>query len=213
MRTDTLIDMLARQAGPVAPRGAGRALALALVLATPLSFALMLYELGLNPELAAYARLPMFWVKLGFGLALGAAGLWLALRLARPGVPAGAARIAPVLPIAALWLVALAALALAAPDARPALVLGSTWRVCPPNIAMLSLPVAIGALLALRTAAPTRLTQAGLAAGLLAGGVGTAVYALHCPELAAPFLAVWYVLGALIPAALGAALGGRVLRW
>jgi hypothetical protein len=29
----------------------------------------------------------------------------------------------------------------------------------------------------------------------------------------APFLAVWYVLGMLIPAGAGALLGRRVLRW
>jgi hypothetical protein len=39
------------------------------------------------------------------------------------------------------------------------------------------------------------------------------VYAFHCPELAAPFLGVWYVLGMLIPAALGALIGPRVLHW
>jgi hypothetical protein len=39
------------------------------------------------------------------------------------------------------------------------------------------------------------------------------VYALHCPELAAPFLAVWYVLGMAIPVLVGAALGRWLLRW
>jgi hypothetical protein len=39
------------------------------------------------------------------------------------------------------------------------------------------------------------------------------VYALHCPELAAPFLAIWYLLGMLIPTAIGAWLGPRPLRW
>ena len=47
----------------------------------------------------------------------------------------------------------------------------------------------------------------------MAGGAGAAVYALHCPELDAPFLAVWYVLGILMPVAAGALLGPRLLRW
>ncbi|HWT72548.1 MAG TPA: NrsF family protein, partial [Oxalicibacterium sp.] len=38
-------------------------------------------------------------------------------------------------------------------------------------------------------------------------------YCLHCPELAAPFVGFWYVLGMLIPTAAGALLGPRVLRW
>ena len=61
--------------------------------------------------------------------------------------------------------------------------------------------------------APTRLSLAGAAAGLLAGGVGAAIYALHCDEMGAPFLALWYVLGMLMPATLGALIGRHVLRW
>ena len=61
--------------------------------------------------------------------------------------------------------------------------------------------------------APTRLRLAGAAAGLLSGAVGALVYSLHCPELAAPFLGFWYLLGMLIPTAAGALLGPRLLRW
>jgi hypothetical protein len=61
--------------------------------------------------------------------------------------------------------------------------------------------------------APTRLRLAGAAAGLLAGTTGALVYCLHCPELEAPFLGFWYLLGMLIPTAVGALLGSRLLRW
>jgi hypothetical protein len=61
--------------------------------------------------------------------------------------------------------------------------------------------------------APTRLALAGAAAGLLAGSAGALIYALHCPEMEAPFLAIWYLLGMLIPTAVGAAIGPRLLRW
>jgi hypothetical protein len=47
----------------------------------------------------------------------------------------------------------------------------------------------------------------------LAGALGALAYVLHCPELEAPFLAVWYLLGMLIPAGVGALVGPRVLRW
>jgi len=36
---------------------------------------------------------------------------------------------------------------------------------------------------------------------------------LHCPELTAPFIGVWYLLGMLIPTAIGAMLGPRLMRW
>jgi hypothetical protein len=43
--------------------------------------------------------------------------------------------------------------------------------------------------------------------------VGALAYTFHCPELAASFLGVWYVLGMLIPAVAGAWLGPWWLRW
>ncbi len=213
MRTEQLIDSLVNNLEPVSPRRGPRALAVALALSAAAAAVLMLLLLGLNPQLRAYLGLPMFWVKLGFGLAIAAVALVLALRLARPGVRAGAARLAPIAPVAVLWLLAIGALAGTAPGERAALVFGASWRTCSPSIALLSLPVLAAALIALRTMAPTQPVAAGAAAGLLAGGVGTAIYALHCPELAAPFLAVWYVLGLLAPVAIGALAGPRLLRW
>lgn len=213
MRTETLIHVLAQEAGPARSRAVGRGFALVLAVGTPLAFAVLLGWLGLNAALAEYTRLPMFWVKLAFGLTMGGAGLWLALLLARPGVRAGVARFAPLMPPTVLWLLAALALAAAAPGERLDLVLGSSWRVCPTNIAILSVPFLVGSLLALRTMAPTRPALAGAAAGLFAGGFGAAVYALHCPELAPPFLALWYVLGVAICVGAGALIGSRLLRW
>lgn len=213
MRTDHLIDALARQVEPVQPRRGGRELVLALALGVPLALLAMVVLMGLNPQLREYLGMPMFWIKAGFGLVLALIAVVLALRLSRPGVRAGAARLAPLAPILALWVLAIIALAVAPAAERSVLIFGSSWRECPLNITVLSLPVLVGGLIALRTMAPTQLAAAGAAAGLLAGGVGTAVYALHCPELAAPFLAIWYVLGALIPVAIGALVGPRVLRW
>ena len=61
--------------------------------------------------------------------------------------------------------------------------------------------------------APTRLALAGAGASLLAGAGGALVLAVHCPEFSVAFFAVWHVLGMLIPTALDAVLGPRVLRW
>jgi hypothetical protein len=55
--------------------------------------------------------------------------------------------------------------------------------------------------------------RVGAAAGLLSGAAASLVYALHCPELGAPFLVLWYPLGMLIPAAAGAIAGPALLRW
>jgi hypothetical protein len=39
------------------------------------------------------------------------------------------------------------------------------------------------------------------------------IYSVACNETSAPFLAIWYTLGMVLVAALGAAAGSRLLRW
>jgi hypothetical protein len=116
-------------------------------------------------------------------------------------------------PVLTMWVLAAVALPATAPQDRADLVLGQTAGVCPFLIALVSIPVFAAMMWTMRGLAPTRLRLAGAAGGLAAGAIGALVYSLHCPELAAPFLAIWYVLGMLIPAAVGAWLGPRMLRW
>jgi hypothetical protein len=99
------------------------------------------------------------------------------------------------------------------PAERAALLTGHSWRTCFWSVLVLSLPGLAGVFWALRGLAPTRLRVAGLAAGLLAGAVGAAGYALSCTELSMAFVATWYSLGIVMAGALGALLGPRLLRW
>jgi hypothetical protein len=213
MKTDELIRALAADTAPVPRRATARRMALALAAGLPVSAAIVAGLYHIRPDLGAAMHLPMFWFKLLFGVAVAAAGFKALLRLGRPGVPLGRRWLLIVAPVALVWIVAAAVLANAPAGGRTALVLGETWRSCTASIAFISLPVFIAALRALATLAPTRPRWAGACAGAMAGGAAAAVYALHCPELEAPFLAVWYVLGMAVPVALGAWLGPRVLRW
>ena len=79
------------------------------------------------------------------------------------------------------------------------------WFACPFYIALWSVPGFGATLWAMKGLAPTRLA--------LAGGVGAAAYALYCNEMGAPFLAIWYPAGMLIPASIGALIGPYLLRW
>jgi hypothetical protein len=156
---------------------------------------------------------PMLWVKFAFPGMVAVISLLLVLRLSRPGMATGYLPASLSAPALAMCLLAAVALANAAPPDRAALVMGTTWQVCTFNIALISVPVFIGSFWALKGLAPTRLSQAGGCAGLLAGAAGAFVYAIHCPELDAPFLLIWNGLGMLVPAAVGAVLGPRLLRW
>ncbi|TWD76791.1 hypothetical protein FB547_111141 [Variovorax beijingensis] len=213
MKTDDLVAMLATGATAAPRRAAGRRLALALLAGLPLSFAILFTEYGLRRDLVQAMFWPMFWVKVLFPLCIAAAAFVMAQRLARPGVPVRRAWIGIAVPVLAVWAMAALAWFNAPAEERMPLLMGESWRVCAVSIGLMALPVFAAALLALKGLAPTRLALAGAAAGALAGGVGAAVYALHCMELTAPFLAVWYVSGIALPVLVGAVLGPRLLRW
>ena len=213
MKTDDLVAMLAT--GPTAAprRAAGRRLGFALLAGLPLSFAILFADYGVRRDLVQAMFWPMFWVKVLFPLCIAAAAFVTVQRLARPGVPVRRAWIGMAAPVLVVWVLAAVAWFNAPPQDRMPLLMGESWRVCALSIGLMALPVFAAAMLALKSLAPTRPALAGAAAGGLAGGVGAAVYALHCMELTAPFLAVWYVSGIAVPVALGALLGPRLLRW
>lgn len=211
MKTDALIDLLARDAGPAPRAVAARRLAPAALAGLLVSAVLAAVLIGPVPR-EMFAT-PAPWVKLGYAGSLALAAGWLAARLSRPvarlAMPARATT-AVVLAMAALGLLAWWTTPLAD---RTQGLLGHSWTTCPWNVLALSLPALAGALWAVRGLAPTRPRAAGAAAGLLAGAVGAFGYAFACLEPAVSFVAAWYTLGIGLTALLGAALGPRVLRW
>jgi hypothetical protein len=174
---------------------------------------LMAALLGVRPTLARDAVVPMFWIKAAFCAALAAGGLLAVARLARPGMPLAWLPAGLAAPVLVMWMLAAAALLGANPEERTELIFGQTSTICPLIIALLSAPVFVAILWAMKSLAATCLRLAGAAAGLASGAIGALVYTLHCPELAAPFLGIWYALGMLIPTVVGSLLGPRLLRW
>jgi len=213
MKTDELISLLAAGEGPVQHNATGRRLGLAILLGMLAAVLMTVALYGVRSDLAEVARTPLFWAKVALPSSLAVLGLWLTSRLARPGVRGGMAWGMLGLPLMLLWLGAVLSLAGAPLEARADLLFGRTWRTCALNITLLSLPGLVSVCWALRGLAPTRLRQAGAAGGLLAGSTATLAYCLHCPEMGVPFWGLWYVLGMLLPTALGAWLGPRLLRW
>ena len=213
MKTDDLISLLATGLEPVDQRTPGRHLFWAGAMSLIAAVAITAGLIGLRAGLFEEFPLPMFWVREAFCAALSIAGVILATRLARPGARLGLAPATIVLSVIFMWLLGAWVLLNAAPQERAGLVMGQTALVCPFLIALVSAPMFAAIFWLMKGLAPTRLRLAGAAGGFAAGATGALVYTLHCPEIAAPFLAVWYVLGMLIPSALGAALGPTLLRW
>jgi len=213
MKTDELIAVLAGCADAVEPGVLQRRYTTALGWGAFGATLLMALWLGVRADLAEAVRLPMFWVKLAFPAMLLAAALLAVLRLSRPGARLGRVPLALAAPVLAMWLLAAVVLFGADPGERGRLTLGLSAASCPFTIALLSVPLFVAVLWAMKGLAPTRLALAGAAAGLLAGAGGALIYALYCSEMAAPFIGIWYLLGMLIPAAVGAMLGPQLLRW
>ncbi len=213
MKTDELIGLLAADASPVPAHQGEQRLAAAVAAGAVLALLWVLTVLGPRADLAAVATSAPFIAKVGMPLMVAVAGGLAVFRLAHPGMRLGALGVWALLPVLLLWTVAVSVWVGTAPGERAALLWGQTWRVCSLNVALTALPVLLLAFWYLRGMAPTRPGWAGAAAGWLAGGVGAAAYAVHCPEMDAPFLAVWYVLGMAVPTLLGALAGLRWLRW
>ena len=212
MMTINLIDRLASEAKPVEPFALRRHLATGLVAGGAASLALVLAIYGVQPGLDTFAHGAPLAMKAAYAVTLGGIALALAAALSRPGDDARGwgLLLAPAVALAALaaWQLS------AAPMARwPALMLGGTWDRCPWRIALLSLPVMVGLVLAVRREAPVHLRRAGAAIGLLSGATAATLYALACPEDSAAFVLVWYSLGIALATGIGALLGPRVLRW
>lgn len=213
MRTNDLIAALAADLSPVDPARGDRRFFTKIAGAAVPALAAVLLLLGTRPDLESAALLPMFWLKLAFPASLAVAALVALRRLSYPGMRLGRAPAAVVLPVTFIWLMAGFVLLTSPAGERWPLVLGKTWLQCPVSVTLLSIPAMALSFWAVRELAPTRLALAGAAAGLFAGAAAAFAYALHCTEMQAPFLAVWYVLGMLIPAGIGALLGRYLLRW
>lgn len=213
MKTHELVTMLATGAGGVERSVVHRRVSASIGWGALGAALLMALLLGVRADLLDALALPMFWVKFAFAAMLVAGSIVAVLRLSQPGARLGGVPAAIVAPVLAIWALAVLVMLDATPEERRTLLLGDSWAVCPLNIGVLSIPAFVSALWAVHGLAPTRLRLAGAAAGLLAGSIAALVYALHCPELAAPFIAVWYVLGILVPVAIGALIGPNVLRW
>jgi hypothetical protein len=213
MKTDEFIRALA--ADPIPEPGVGRSLATALGLGGLVSVAGFLVALGPREDVAeAFARLVVI-LKPVLGLTLAGGALGAVLAATRPGAPMRgwlqATLIGP-----ALAALALLGACLATPIGQwGAACAGQAGSLttCLTSIPLLSLPLLAGSLLALRRGASPDPRRTGALAGLLSGGIAVVIYSFYCIEESPIFYALWYSVAVCAVAALGAALGQRVLRW
>jgi hypothetical protein len=213
LKTDDLVSLLAAGVEPIDARRTTRRYVLAVTGGMLGALAITGGILHFNRTLSHEMFEPMFWIRGAYCAALGFLGLAAIARLARPGIRLGIVPMGIGIVVIAMWVFAALTLLTAPAQDRAHLLLGTTAAVCPFLITLVAAPLFVAFVWVLRGQAPTRLRSAGAAGGFAAGAFGALAYSLHCPELTAPFIGVWYLLGMLIPTVIGASLGPRLVRW
>ena len=213
MNIDQLVVSLGSSATPVRRGLIRRRLALGLMAGGAVTLAIVALRLGFRPDLAIAMHGFAFWMKWTYTLSLGVIAILATAHLARPEARRPRWLWLIAIPIAALAALAAGELIRTPLSGWPDLWMGLSWRMCSTRVAMLSLPIFAGLVLAFRRLAPTRLRLTGAVAGLAAGAFGATLYCLHCPEVSAVFVLTWYTLGIAVAAAIGALLGPQLLRW
>jgi hypothetical protein len=212
METDQLIRTLAADSAHRA-RPVSLVLALGLLAAAPVSVAMFFAGLGVRPDVMTAMRNPFFDLKFAVALALAISAIAVGLHLSRP--EASLRGWAWLLLIPAGLLAGGIASEMMLPQRLPIMtrLMGSNSRLCVMAIPLMSLPLLAAALIGLRHGAPTRPAITGAIAGLLSAGLAATLYASHCTDDSPLFVATWYTIATALVAAMGAAVGARVLRF
>lgn len=211
MKTDQLIDLLARGAEAPAPSRWRLKLAITLLAGLAAAVILVAIGLGVRPDIGV-ARMPVM-MKAMFSAAAAVAILPIAARLMRPGRPLGWRIGAIVLFLGVCMIATVVALMGEMPEHRWEAWMGGAFPWCIVLIPVLAAPTAAGLTWLMRAFAPTRLAMAGAAIGAVSGGVGAMAYAMYCPTDSVAFITTWYAVAIAVCAALGALIVSRLLRW
>jgi hypothetical protein len=213
VKTEKLIEMLSTNLEPVRGGHLRNVVLTALAGGAVAAICLMLVVLGVPAGTLGGAQFGLKLLALAFTLGLVGASANLLLRLARPGDPGPK----PLFPIGLLFLAmllaSLVALLLAHPASWGGMVFGPQWAACLICIPLFAIAPFAALVWALRRGAPTGLARTGAIAGMLAGALAAAVFAVHHPGGSIPFILLWYGGSIALCALAGAILGPRLLRW
>jgi hypothetical protein len=213
MKTDELINMLGTNLVPVKAGELRNALMIALAIGAAAASCLMLAIFGLPDATLGGDDSGPKVLALAFTLGLVFAGASFLIESARPGEPGRK----PLILISVLFFALISAggvaFVLAHPAAWSGMIFGPQWAACLICIPLFAVAPFASLIWALRRGAPTNLMRTGAIAGLVAGALGAAVFALHHPGGSVPFIALWYGGSILLCTLVGAILGSRLLRW
>jgi hypothetical protein len=212
MKTSQLIDALAADQ---APKGMTLRIRfwLALSLGAIASACLFLAIAGPRSNFVVSLQSVRFDLKFVDTLALTLPAALLCWRLLRPDARIGGFYVAFLTPVLLLALGVVGELIFVPPDLWGTRLIGTNSVHCLTVIPLLSAAPLAALLFVMRAGAPQNPRLAGALAALAAAGIAATYYAANCPDDSPLFVASWYPLATLIVVAVGAFVGGRLLRW
>jgi hypothetical protein len=213
MKTDDLISMLSTNVEPVDHRQVARTIRSALALAGVAVVFAVLVALGIRDDAASFGAATALMSKLVFTLLIVIVASHYLIKLSRPGGEMRTPLSWAIWPFLAIMLLAAVSLFAAPRSHWNGLILGDQWLECLISIPVIAVVPFAVIVWAVRQTAPTDLARAGAIAGLAAGCLSAAGYALHCTDDTVPFVALWYGGTIALCTFVGWSLGPRLLRW
>ncbi|PVH28969.1 NrsF family protein [Pararhodobacter oceanensis] len=210
MRTEDLIAVLAADTAPQTTPGQRMLRALPPAAVLTLLALVMVWQV--RPDLAQIMASPAALKTIVPSL-FGLVTLWLGLGVMRPESRARVQWLVLGAMLAISAAVLGAVLATVGLSGLIAALDTPSLLICFLSIPLLSaLPLA-AIFWAMASGAPAHPRHAGIAAGALAGAIGSAAYSLHCPEDSLLFCLPAYGANMVIVAVIGGLLAPRILRW
>jgi hypothetical protein len=167
---------------------------------------------GVRADVLAANPNPMFLLRGGLLLLLGAGCGWAVLNMASPSV--GKQGQSWKMAVAAAALLPLAALVMAMTGRGAMAVANRQYGMdCLAFSALGALAVAVPMVIWLRRGAPTSPARAGWLTGIASGGLGAFAYGLHCPFNDVVYIGLWYSLAVGVCAVIGRLVVPRLIRW
>lgn len=213
MKTDDLVNMLSTNVEAVDHRLASRTVTGAIVVGAVVALGAALIMLGARPDVWSAEALAFMIAKLTFAMAVTAVAFFYLTRFARPAGSRRGSIALVALPFVGIVGLAVISLAYAPAVHWQAMFMGGEWLECLLSIPIIAIVPFALVVWAVRQGAPTDLRRAGALAGLVAGGMSAAGYALHCTADSLPFVAIWYSGTIMLCTLAGTVLGPRLLRW
>jgi len=213
MKTDDLIAMLSTNVEAVDHRQTMRTIGTAVAASAAVVVIAVIFPLGLRADLTNANAYISLLLKVAFTVAILVPASIYLIRLARPGGERRTPVALVALPFIAVMLLAALSPTLAPRSHWQRTMMGDQWLECLVSIPLIAIVPFAMIVWAVRRAAPTDLARAGALAGLVAGCLSAAGYALHCVDDSVPFVALWFGGTIALCTVAGWKLGPRLLRW